>query len=86
MTSDQEPRVYEVSGRFSDGFYYHTFRKYVVANSPQRAQERVLSEVGSKHHVKRGQIRVEAVSEVKDLSAVDDPLIKQMMQVERRER
>lgn len=86
MSSEQRPRIYEVRGRIADGFYGHVFVKYVVAANEKRAIERVMSEIGSKHHVKRAEISIEEVSEVKDPNKVDNPIIKQMMQIERGER
>ncbi|MDP7975573.1 MAG: 50S ribosomal protein L18Ae [Thermoprotei archaeon] len=86
MSSEQQPRIYEVKGKVADGFYGHVFVKYVVATNEKRATDRVMSEVGSKHHVKRGEIRIESIKEVKDPDKIDDPIIKQMMQLERRKR
>ncbi|MFP3219730.1 MAG: 50S ribosomal protein L18Ae [Candidatus Marsarchaeota archaeon] len=83
--SDVQPNVYLVVGRFSDGFYVHQFRKFTVAKNEKRALERVLSEIGSKHHVKRGDIRVESVKRVEDPNEIDDPLLKKMVQNERGE-
>jgi ribosomal protein L20A (L18A) len=42
--------------------YWQTFRKETLAETEAAAREWALSEIGSCHHVKRHEIRIERVS------------------------
>ena len=70
-----EVRVYRVSGRalFSHDRYpeWRKFKVYVRALRVEHAVEKVYSELGSRHKLKRFHIRIESVEEV-PLEEVDD--------------
>ncbi|MGC8631259.1 MAG: 50S ribosomal protein L18Ae [Thermoprotei archaeon] len=84
MAKEPQVSVYQVVGKFSDGFYIHQFKKFLIAKNEARAVERILSEIGSKHHVKRSDITIGSVSKITNYDEIDDPLIKKMIQNERR--
>lgn len=61
-------KIYLVEGRMLIRPYkmpeWWPFRKYVRALKPEHAVEKVLSELGSNHKIKRFHIRIERVEEV----------------------
>lgn len=61
-------KIYLVEGRMLIRPYkmpeWWPFRKYVRALKPEHAVEKVLSELGSNHGIKRYHIRIERVREV----------------------
>lgn len=57
--------LYRVTGRFRMGRDYQPFAKEVEAAKREAAGERVLSILGSKHRVKRREIVIVNVEEVK---------------------
>lgn len=56
-------KVYRIRGWFKVGRGRFRFTKEVRALSREQALERVYSELGSKHRVKRNLIRIEEVAE-----------------------
>ena len=60
---------YRVSGSFQMGSKKAHFEKDFTVESPQKARERAYSEFGSRHHVKRREIWIEKVEEVKATEA-----------------
>lgn len=58
-------KIFRVKGWFQKTWQKQVFVKELPALSEQQALERVFSEVGSKHKVKRRLIHIEEVVEVK---------------------
>lgn len=58
-------KPYRVSGSFKMGHDPHHFDIEVADASPDRAKERVVSTLGSRHRVPRREIVVERVVELK---------------------
>ncbi|RLG57703.1 MAG: 50S ribosomal protein L18a [Hadesarchaea archaeon] len=58
-------RTYRISGWFKQGLERQKFTKEVSALSEKHALERVYSDLGSKHKLKRNQINIDVVIEVK---------------------
>ncbi len=56
---------YRISGWFKQGLERQRFSKEVPALSRGHALERVYSDLGSKHKLKRNQINIDMVVEVK---------------------
>ncbi|MGQ9539192.1 MAG: 50S ribosomal protein L18Ae [Candidatus Bathycorpusculaceae bacterium] len=54
------------------------FRKEVIAVKPEHAVEKVYTELGSRHRVKRFHIKISKVEEVAPQD-IEDPLIRKMM-------
>ena len=73
-------RVYRVSGTFPMGMVKNQrFSKDVLGSSKEDAMERVYSDLGSKHKVKRRFINIEEVKEIKP-DDISDPVIKYLME------
>lgn len=73
-------RAYRVSGTFPMGMVKNQkFSKEVLGSSKEEAIERIYSELGSKHKIKRRFIKIEDVREIKS-EDVQDPVIKYLME------
>jgi large subunit ribosomal protein LX len=59
-----EVKVFRVSGEIRKPNFQTEFRKEVRALKPEDAVEKVYMELGSKHRVKRFQIRIFGVEEI----------------------
>jgi len=84
-----EVKVYLVEGEMLLGHdsrpEWRKFRVYVRALKPRDALERVYSELGSRHRLKRRHIRVASVREV-PLEEVDDMRVLKLASLNRIER
>lgn len=58
-------RVFRVRGWFKQGDLRQKFMRELPALSEKQVLERVYSELGSKHRVKRNLIHIEEVTEIK---------------------
>jgi len=54
---------YEISGKFKIGTEIQAFTKIVEAESEKLARLKVLSKLGSDHHTKRADIKIEEVKQ-----------------------
>ncbi len=81
-----EVKVYRVRGRMlisHDSFpEWRAFTVYVRALKPEHVLEKVYSDLGSRHKLRRKHIRIEEVREV-PLEEVDDISIIRLSQLER---
>ncbi|RLI40908.1 50S ribosomal protein L18a, partial [Candidatus Bathyarchaeota archaeon] len=59
-----EVKVFRVRGEIRKPNLQTKFRKEVAAVKPEHAVEKVYTELGSKHRVKRFQIKITKVEEV----------------------
>lgn len=76
-TGFNEVKVFRVSGEINKPNYQTSFRKEIRALKPEHAVEEVHKELGSKHRVKRFQIKiinVEAIS----LQEIENPVIRKL--------
>ncbi len=64
-------KAFRVAGEFLMGRKYQKFSKEVAAQDEEKAVERVLSLLGSKHGTKRKDIRIQSVAEVAQEDIVD---------------
>lgn len=71
-------KVFRVIGEICKPNWKTSFRKEVIAVKPEHAVERVYSELGSKHRIKRFQIKIGKVEEVA-LNDIEDPLIRKIV-------
>jgi large subunit ribosomal protein LX len=60
----KEVKVFRVSGEIRKPNFQTEFRKEVRALKPEDAVEKVYMELGSKHRVKRFQMRISKVEEI----------------------
>lgn len=68
-------KAFLVRGTFRMARAWTKFAKEVAADSPEAAVERVLSDFGSKHRLRRGYIQIKDVTPV-PLDQVRDPVVR----------
>lgn len=67
-------KAFKITGTFQMGRNRQDFIKETVADDKSSATEKLLSELGSKHNVKRYQIDISDIKELKP-EEVSDPVI-----------
>ena len=72
-----EVKVFQVIGEIRKPNFQTDFRKEVRALKPEDAKEKVYMELGSKHRVKRFQIKIVKVEQI-SLEEIESPLIKKL--------
>lgn len=72
-------KIFRIRGWFKRGLYRQHFTRELLALSKEQAFERVYSDFGSKHGVKRNLIHIEEAVEVKP-EEVRDPRILAMLE------
>ena len=72
-----EVKVFRVIGEIRKPNFQTDFRKEVRALKPEDAKEKVYMELGSKHRVKRFQIKIVKVEQI-SLEEIVSPLIKKL--------
>lgn len=72
-----EVKVFRVTGEIVKPNLKTTFKKEVRALKPEGAREKIYMELGSKHRVKRFQIKIASVEEI-SLEEIKNPLVKKM--------
>ena len=69
------PKIYRVKGKFLMGRRMQPFALEMISMKPEDVRERVYSEFGSKHRVKRSRVVVETIEEIAVADA-SDPTVK----------
>ena len=64
-------KAFKVTGSFQMGRMPQNFTKEVISKDKKEATEFILSDLGSKHKVKRRDIHIKAVSEIKAEECAD---------------
>lgn len=72
-------KIIRVRGWFKQGPHRQRFTRELLALSREHALERIYSDIGSKHKVKRNLIHIEEVVEVKP-EEVKDPRVLAMLE------
>jgi large subunit ribosomal protein LX len=72
-----EVKVFRVSGEIRKPNFQTEFRKEVRALKPEDAVEKVYMELGSKHRVKRFQLRISQVEEIGP-EEIENVIVKKM--------
>jgi len=72
-------KIFRIRGWFKQGLYRQRFTRELLALSEEQALERVYSDIGSKHRVKRNLIHIEEAVEVKP-EEVKDPRVLAMLE------
>lgn len=72
-------KIFRIRGWFKQGLHRQRFTRELLALSKEQALERVYSNFGSKHRVKRNLIHIEESVEVKP-EEVKDPRILAMLE------
>lgn len=75
-----ELKIFRVMGRISKPNLKTNFEKEVIALKPEHAIEKIYVELGSKHRVKRFQVEIDRIDEIKPEEA-KDPIIKRIMAI-----
>ena len=71
-------KVFRVAGEIRKPNLKTAFRKEVVAIKPEHAVEKVYAELGSKHRIKRFQIKIASVEEIPP-EEIANPLLKKLV-------
>ena len=72
-------QIYRIRGWFKQGLYRQNFTRELLALSKEQALERVYSELGSRHKLKRNLINIDEVTEIKP-EEVTDPRVLAMLE------
>ncbi len=72
-------KAFRVKGRFRMGKEWQTFTKEVVEESEDGAHEKALSIMGSKHRVKRTNIKINEVKEISP-DEVEDIVVRDLLE------
>ncbi|MEM2848804.1 MAG: 50S ribosomal protein L18Ae [Candidatus Bathyarchaeia archaeon] len=59
-----EVKVFRIMGRLTMGFQKMKFVKEIRALKPEHATEKIYSELGSRHKLKRAKIEIDSIEEV----------------------
>jgi len=70
-------RVFRVIGKIMKPNLKTTFQREVRALKPEDAKEKILTELGSKHRVKRFHIKILKIQEISP-EEIENPLIKKL--------
>jgi large subunit ribosomal protein LX len=70
-------KVFRVTGEIRKPNLKTPFSKEIIAAKPEHAIEKVYSELGSKHRVKRFHIKITNVEEI-PLAQIENPLLKKL--------
>ncbi|MEM3783520.1 MAG: 50S ribosomal protein L18Ae [Candidatus Bathyarchaeia archaeon] len=71
-------KVFRVMGEIQKPNLKTPFRKEVIAIKPEHAVEKVYTELGSRHRVKRFHIKISKVEEIAPQD-IEDPLIRKIV-------
>ena len=71
-------KVFRVTGEINKPKLKTPFAKEVIVDKPEHAVEKVYAEIGSKHRVKRFQIKIVKVEEV-STEEIENPILKKIV-------
>jgi len=77
-----EVKIFRVIGKIAKPNFQTDFRKEIRALNPEQAVERIYKEIGSKHRVKRFQIKILKVEEI-SAEEITDPTVRKLTLGER---
>ncbi len=72
-------KIFRIQGKFMMGNSLKPFTKELKAIDEEEIKEKIYSEFGSKHHIKRNKIKIEEIAEINE-DEVQDPIIKALIQ------
>jgi large subunit ribosomal protein LX len=70
-------KVFRVTGEIAKPNLKTPFRKEIVCEKPEQAKEKVYTELGSKHRVKRYHIKITNIEEIAPEN-IENPLLKKL--------
>lgn len=71
-------KIFRIQGKFMMGNNLKPFTRELKATNEEEIKERIYSEFGSKHHIKRNKIKIEQINEISE-EEVLDPVIKALL-------
>ena len=71
-------KIFRIQGKFMMGNALKPFTRELKATNEEEIRERIYSEFGSKHHIKRNKIKIEDITEI-SADEVIDPVIKALL-------
>ncbi len=71
-------KVFRITGEINKPKLNTTFVKEVLADKAEHAEEKIYTEIGSKHRVKRCHIKLLQVTEVSP-GDIDNPILKKLV-------
>lgn len=71
-------KIYRIHGKFEAGNSLKPFTRELKATNEEEIKERIYSEFGSKHHIKRSKIKIEEINEISE-DDVLDPVVKGLL-------
>jgi large subunit ribosomal protein LX len=71
-------KIFRIKGKFMIGNIYKPFTKELKAINEKDIREKINSDFGSKHRIKRSKIIIEEIKEISK-DDVKDPLIKALI-------
>jgi large subunit ribosomal protein LX len=71
-------KVFKVTGEINKPKLKTPFIKEMLAEKPEHAVERVYSEIGSKHRVKRCHMKIAKVEEI-SADEIENPILKKLV-------
>ena len=77
-----EIKIFRVVGKITKPNFQTDFRKEIRALKPEHAVERIYKEIGSKHRVKRFQIKIQKIEEI-SAEEITDPNVRKLTLGER---
>ncbi len=71
-------KIFRIQGKFVMGENLKPFTKELKALKEEDIYERLYSEIGSKHHIGRYQVKIEKIEEI-SAEEVQDPVVKALL-------
>ena len=78
VVQESEMKAFKVTGEINKPKLTTPFIKEVLADKSEHAVEKVYSEIGSKHRVKRHHIKITKVEEITP-DQIENPILKKMV-------
>ncbi|MDI6724442.1 MAG: 50S ribosomal protein L18Ae [Methanobacterium sp.] len=72
-------KIFRIQGKFMMGKSFKPFTKELKAIKEEDIQEKIYSDFGSKHGIKRNKIIIEEIKEISE-DEVQDPIIKALIE------
>ena len=73
-----ETKVFRVIGEIKKPKLKTSFRKEVIATKPEHALEKVYAELGSRHRVKRFQVKIAKIEEIPP-QEIENPVLRKLV-------
>lgn len=72
-------KIFRIQGKFMMGNKFKPFTKELKAINENDIQEKIYSDFGSKHGIKRAKVIIEEIKEISE-DEVQDPIIKSLIE------